>query len=47
MMAIRPVIMCGGAGARLWPFSRQAFPKQLLAVTGDRSLLQETAARVA
>jgi mannose-1-phosphate guanylyltransferase/mannose-6-phosphate isomerase len=47
MTAVRPVIMCGGAGARLWPFSRQAFPKQLLAVVGDRSLLQETAARVA
>ena len=47
MTAIRPVIMCGGAGARLWPFSRQAFPKQLLAVVGDRSLLQETALRVA
>ena len=47
MTPIRPVIMCGGAGARLWPFSRQAFPKQLLAILGDRSLLQETAARVA
>jgi hypothetical protein len=47
MTPIRPVIMCGGAGARLWPFSRQAFPKQLLPVVGDRSLLQETAARVA
>jgi mannose-1-phosphate guanylyltransferase/mannose-6-phosphate isomerase len=47
MARIRPVIMCGGAGARLWPFSRQASPKQLLAVVGQRSMLQETAARVA
>ena len=38
--------MCGGAGARLWPFSRQTFPKQLLPVVGERSMLQETAARV-
>ncbi|MFL6850006.1 MAG: sugar phosphate nucleotidyltransferase, partial [Sphingomicrobium sp.] len=27
---IRPVILCGGAGTRLWPVSRQTFPKQLL-----------------
>ena len=44
--AIRPVILCGGAGTRLWPVSRQSFPKQLLPVTGERSLLQETAARL-
>jgi len=43
---IRPVILCGGAGTRLWPVSRELFPKQLLAVTGERSLLQETAARL-
>lgn len=45
-MIIRPVILCGGAGTRLWPVSRQQFPKQLLPVTGDRSLLQQTAARL-
>ncbi|WP_308515752.1 mannose-1-phosphate guanylyltransferase/mannose-6-phosphate isomerase [Sphingomonas flavescens] len=43
---IRPVILCGGAGTRLWPVSRQTFPKQLLPVTGEQSLLQETAARL-
>lgn len=47
MSTLRPVIMCGGAGARLWPFSRQTFPKQLLPVVGERSMLQETAARIA
>ena len=43
---IRPVILCGGAGTRLWPVSRQTFPKQLLPVTGEQSLLQQTAIRV-
>ena len=43
---IRPVILCGGAGTRLWPVSRQTFPKQLLPVTGDQSLLQQTATRL-
>jgi mannose-1-phosphate guanylyltransferase/mannose-6-phosphate isomerase len=40
-----PVILCGGAGKRLWPLSRQAYPKQLLPLLSDRSMLQETAAR--
>lgn len=43
---IRPVILCGGAGTRLWPVSRQLFPKQLLPVTGEQSLLQQTAKRL-
>lgn len=43
---IRPVILCGGVGTRLWPVSRQTFPKQLLPVNSNRSLLQETAARL-
>jgi len=43
---ITPVILSGGAGTRLWPMSRESFPKQLLALTSDRSLLQETVARV-
>jgi mannose-1-phosphate guanylyltransferase/mannose-6-phosphate isomerase len=38
--------LSGGAGTRLWPLSRQSFPKQLLPVTGGQSLLQETALRV-
>jgi mannose-1-phosphate guanylyltransferase/mannose-6-phosphate isomerase len=40
------VILCGGAGTRLWPVSRQQFPKQLLPLMGEQSLLQQTAARV-
>jgi mannose-1-phosphate guanylyltransferase/mannose-6-phosphate isomerase len=38
--------MSGGAGTRLWPLSRQSFPKQLLPIVGERSMLQDTAARV-
>jgi len=41
-----PVILCGGAGSRLWPASREGFPKQLLAFDGDRSLFQATLLRV-
>ena len=44
---IHPVILSGGTGTRLWPMSRALYPKQLLALTGERSLLQETALRVA
>ena len=48
-MSLVPVILCGGSGSRLWPLSRAMYPKQLLALAGDgdRSLLQETAARIA
>ena len=45
-MKIVPVILCGGSGSRLWPLSRAMFPKQLLPLTGSRSLLQETVTRV-
>jgi mannose-1-phosphate guanylyltransferase len=41
------IIMAGGAGTRLWPLSRRGTPKQLLALTGDTSLLQQTVARAA
>jgi mannose-1-phosphate guanylyltransferase / mannose-6-phosphate isomerase len=44
---IHPVILSGGSGTRLWPMSRSLYPKQLLALVGERSLLQETARRVA
>ena len=40
-----PVILSGGSGTRLWPLSRAAYPKQLLALTGSESLLQSTLRR--
>lgn len=46
MTQIVPVIMSGGAGTRLWPLSTKASPKQMHALFGDHSLLQETALRV-
>lgn len=45
-MNLQPVILCGGSGSRLWPLSRSKFPKQLLPLTSDRSLLQETCRRL-
>ena len=47
MATIYPVIMCGGSGTRLWPASRPSLPKQFIALAGNRSLFQETVARVA
>ncbi len=41
-----PVILCGGAGSRLWPLSREHYPKQLLSLVDDNSLLQNTAKRI-
>jgi len=43
-MTIVPVILCGGSGTRLWPLSRDQYPKQFLPLVGERSLLQETLA---
>lgn len=43
---VRPVIMCGGSGTRLWPASREAFPKQFAPIIGERSTFQETLLRV-
>jgi len=40
-----PVILCGGSGKRLWPLSRQSYPKQLLPLLSDKSMLQETVMR--
>ncbi|HEY6430410.1 MAG TPA: mannose-1-phosphate guanylyltransferase/mannose-6-phosphate isomerase [Acetobacteraceae bacterium] len=42
---ILPVILSGGSGTRLWPVSRESFPKQLWPLISDRSLIQETASR--
>lgn len=41
-----PVIMAGGAGTRLWPLSRLRYPKQFCALTGERTMLQETVQRL-
>lgn len=40
-----PVVLCGGSGTRLWPLSRESFPKQFLRLHGDTSLLQQTLLR--
>jgi mannose-1-phosphate guanylyltransferase/mannose-6-phosphate isomerase len=45
--AVIPVILSGGAGTRLWPLSREMYPKQLLALTSKQTMLQDTAARLA
>ncbi|SDD02552.1 mannose-1-phosphate guanylyltransferase/mannose-1-phosphate guanylyltransferase / mannose-6-phosphate isomerase [Sphingomonas sp. YR710] len=42
---ITPVILSGGSGTRLWPLSRSKRPKQLLALTGEQTMLQMTAGR--
>jgi len=43
--SIVPVILSGGTGTRLWPVSRESFPKQLWPLVSDRTMLQETALR--
>ena len=43
---ITPILLAGGAGTRLWPVSRDSFPKQFLPLVGDRSTYQETLLRV-
>ena len=46
MTTIQPVILAGGTGTRLWPLSRELYPKQLLNLTEDISLLQATIKRI-
>ena len=46
MREVLPVILCGGSGTRLWPLSREAFPKQFHKLTGDSSLFQQTCQRL-
>ncbi|MCW4553472.1 sugar phosphate nucleotidyltransferase, partial [Klebsiella oxytoca] len=41
-----PVIMAGGTGSRLWPMSRELYPKQFLRLYGQNSMLQETISRL-
>lgn len=47
MSVVIPVVLSGGSGTRLWPKSRQHYPKQLHKLYGDYSLLQHTVKRVA
>ncbi|MBI2307934.1 MAG: mannose-1-phosphate guanylyltransferase/mannose-6-phosphate isomerase [Rhodocyclales bacterium] len=46
-ISVVPVILCGGSGTRLWPLSRTGFPKQFLCLTGNESLFQQAAQRLA
>lgn len=47
MPDLQPVILSGGSGTRLWPLSREKYPKQLLALGGGQTMLQQTACRMA
>jgi mannose-1-phosphate guanylyltransferase / mannose-6-phosphate isomerase len=47
MSLLLPVIMCGGAGTRMWPESRESLPKQFIPLLGERSTFQTTAAMFA
>jgi mannose-1-phosphate guanylyltransferase/mannose-6-phosphate isomerase len=44
--SIIPVVICGGAGTRMWPVSRETMPKQFVPLVGERSTLQQTLERV-
>jgi mannose-1-phosphate guanylyltransferase / mannose-6-phosphate isomerase len=46
MSKIAPFILCGGAGTRLWPLSREAYPKQFHRLVGPKSLFQQTCLRL-
>ncbi|MGB7479243.1 MAG: mannose-1-phosphate guanylyltransferase/mannose-6-phosphate isomerase [Burkholderiaceae bacterium] len=41
-----PVVLCGGSGSRLWPLSRETYPKQFLRLHGEQTLLQQTVGRL-
>ena len=45
---IVPIILCGGSGTRLWPLSRESYPKQFLSITNENnlSLFQKTIQRI-
>jgi mannose-1-phosphate guanylyltransferase / mannose-6-phosphate isomerase len=47
MSQLQPVLLSGGSGTRLWPLSREAYPKQFLPLVGDDTMLQATWRRVA
>ncbi|MFM1885696.1 MAG: mannose-phosphate guanyltransferase [Pseudomonadota bacterium] len=46
MSTLTPVILSGGSGTRLWPLSRELYPKQLLRLVGQHTMLQDTAQRL-
>ena len=46
MPNIQPVILSGGSGSRLWPASRSMYPKQLLPLVNEKTLLQNTVSRL-
>jgi mannose-1-phosphate guanylyltransferase/mannose-6-phosphate isomerase len=45
-MRLVPIVLCGGSGTRLWPLSRSHLPKQFLPLVSERTMLQETLARL-
>jgi mannose-1-phosphate guanylyltransferase/mannose-6-phosphate isomerase len=45
-MLLQPVILSGGSGTRLWPLSRETYPKQFLPLTSEHTMLQETVCRL-
>ncbi len=47
MTDLQPVLLSGGSGTRLWPLSREAYPKQFLPLAGEETMLQATWSRVA
>jgi mannose-1-phosphate guanylyltransferase/mannose-6-phosphate isomerase len=47
MVQVQPFILCGGSGTRLWPLSRESFPKQFHKIVGDGTLFQQACRRVA
>ena len=47
MENLQPVLLSGGSGTRLWPLSREAYPKQFLPLAGEATMLQDTWLRVA
>ena len=46
MSSVSPFILCGGSGTRLWPLSREAFPKQFHKIAGDETLFQQACRRM-
>ena len=46
MTSVVPVVLCGGAGTRLWPLSRKGFPKQFLCLAGTQTLFQQAVQRL-